>query len=154
MLILPRLEPELVEVVKNTVRENKLWQTKNTDVGLQDVVDQLCEYYHIDGEFRPIVILDEYNYYRRDANMIGVDKISLVSLLHEYRHFLQHHNLGSKVMSTTELVMLEYDAQFWALSVFYHAFPKMFDKAWSEGKLMAPVYDGEVQLSENADMLF
>lgn len=157
-MLLPKLEDGLVKVVKKTVKENKFWKNKNLDV-MQDLINKVSNYYHIPEDKRPKVMISKnllFNYgtYSLSKNLIKVNKVSLVTLMHEYRHFLQYYTLSNDVLNSLNLDQKEYDAQIWALSVFYNTAPEMFDNAWKNGKLMAPNYDGVVQLSEELAILF
>lgn len=78
----------------------------------------------------PMVELGLFPCYLPMIQTILLDKPSIISFLHEYRHHLQH-TAGKRYKGMT----VEQDARAWSLRVFSAGFPKMLEKAVKENKV-------------------
>lgn len=118
--------PEAVNAVDSILPA--LWES-DRDVALSlmdNLAGQLADVYDVPtpgveyGPFPRYVPLD---------GRVYVDKPSVVSFLHEFRHHLQAH--GHQRHSNSEE-----DARGWSVSVFAAAAPDDFDQAWRDGTIM------------------
>lgn len=66
------------------------------------------------------------------SQQIVLPKYSIVSLMHEFRHHMQH-TLPVRLQPTLEAI--EDDARAWSLSLFYASKPRLFEKSVREGKI-------------------
>jgi hypothetical protein len=62
-----------------------------------------------------------------------INKFSVVTFLHEFRHHVQHQSLADDVLRDREF--LEVDARGWSLSLFRKACPKSYKNACDKGLL-------------------
>ena len=98
---------------------------------LDNLKNNLCNIYGIPEDKKPSLICNDCltGFYNPVINCIGLrnDKLSLVTFLHEFKHFLQHHN-GKK---NSEKI-----ARGYSLSLYYKATPKLFKRAVEKGLII------------------
>lgn len=135
------VEQSVVQMVKDMVREG-YYRLDNEGKGhkLNELALHLSQYYNVPTLFRLVISSQLGCQYIGAFNIISIDKPSIISFLHEYRHHLQNHMKGLDIK-----INLEYDAQAWACSIFYKACPDLFTKAVKEGRVMALGFvEGEI----------
>jgi len=101
---------------------------------------RLCDY--LGAVYRvpvPSVEFGLFPCYMPSLQTILLDKPSIISFLHEYRHHLQCY-AGKQYKGLT----IEQDARAWSLRIFHLGFPKMFEKAVKEGKVYFVAWDTEL----------
>lgn len=99
---------------------------------LQELVSDLADVYDMPT---PEVTEDRREVYYPNSETIGLPRVSIVSLLHEFRHHMQQY--GRQANDD-----IEEDARGWSVSMFATAEPDYFDSAWEDGRIMfMPEYD-------------
>lgn len=114
---------DVLDAVKKYVKSG-LWRT-DEDVAFQLLRDLATELSNIYGVCIPKVEKRYSTHYDVGAKRIYLDKPSLVSFLHEFRHHWQYErgiNVGE-----------EDNARGWSLSVFKLALPRSFRHAKEKG---------------------
>lgn len=119
------IKSETLTAVRKCVRAG-LWRLDEAEGFhlLRDLVNELSDIY---GLPIPPVQRDGHSHYNWHIQRIYLDKPSLVSFLHEYRHHMQVER-GVHDGS-------EHDARGWSLSVFKLALPRSFEHAKERGIL-------------------
>lgn len=103
-----------------------MWETHNHE----NVVNLLVEYFNVP---KPIVTVGapgavlEGPHYLPETNTIELDTLSVVSLLHEFRHHLQH---------CTNQPVDEVDARIFSVSLYARVFPVLYQKMSQSGRLI------------------
>lgn len=78
-----------------------------------------------------------YGQYAPWSNDIRLErKVSVVTLLHEFRHAMQHQHVGGYRTVGVPQSVLEDDARAWSLSAFYRAAPRRFRRMVAEGRIL------------------
>lgn len=115
-----------VALVDDTLPE--LWSLDDAAAlaRLQALADDLSDVYEIPA---PTVTYSSQSHYAPYEARLAVNKPSIVSFLHEYRHHMQHY--GWQVNDN-----IEEDARGWSISLFATAEPRHFDRAWRRGTIM------------------
>jgi hypothetical protein len=121
-----------IKAIREAVQVDGFWKAKNNADGdkclmiLGNLGKKLCEIYKIalHGE----ITYGDYEAYFFVRRSITLVRPSLISYLHEFRHHWQTVK-GKRVGS-------EPDARKWSLGAFRKAFPKAFDDAWKNNRLM------------------
>lgn len=112
-----------------------LWGLDRPDAldRLQALADDLSAVYDLPS---PEVRYADRPYYAPGEAVLAVDKPSIVSFLHEYRHHMQAH--GRQANDN-----IEEDARGWSISLFATAEPRHFRRAWERGSILfLPPFDG------------
>jgi len=119
-------------IVKQEVRAGYFRQSDQEKVArLKHLSEKLAAVYDVVpvGEISIDPGLPSYGRYNIATKKVILQKPSIVSLLHEFRHHLQHQG-NIRIVKDKE-----HDAQGWACSVYFKACPKLFTKAAREGKI-------------------
>ena len=119
---------EVKAIVKAALR-TKIWRGSQLEgvTKLQALADGLSDYLHIPHaivEIHPLAMGMGPSY---ADNTCRLDKVSLVSMLHEYGHHIQTH---------MHLTMDEVFPRAFSLGLFKAVAPKMFEKARTNGRLL------------------
>lgn len=113
------VEETVVQTVRETCR-HKWWRAETGPQALRDLNAALSAHYQIDS---PMIVVDgtlpSYNHL---TQTICLDKISLVSFLHEFAHAVWG---GSEIK-----------ARQFSCAVFMRAFPRLYEKACANGTLL------------------
>ena len=94
---------------------------------------KVSEIYQIQFPILQIIDSAGDGYYSVLGNKIAVSRLSVVTLLHEFRHAMQFQN-RTRVMRT--MVQAEDDARAWSLSLYYKVAPKSFKRLVGQNKIM------------------
>jgi len=120
--------PELKAIVKAALR-TKIWRGTPQDgvTKLQALADGLSDYLHIPHaiiEIHPLAMASGPSY---ADGVCRLDKVSLVSMLHEYAH----HVLANLALPQDEVFPRSF-----SLGLFKAVAPKMFERALTNGRLL------------------
>ena len=127
-----RLKPEVIFAVKETIRRYRFFKQNNflKLFLLNRLHNNLCLIYGINEEDKPRLVVTVRNdgFYNQRENIIALSKkVSLITFLHEFKHFLQY--LNNKPNN-------EEIARGYSLSLFYKASPKCFNIALRKGLIL------------------
>jgi len=120
------IEPKNIELVRSLIKGG--YYKKDVEGKREDIiklVESFCEYYDI--EVPEILFNKPTPCYDTICNEIHLSNESIVSLLHEFKHCLQH----IKQLKNTEDI-----ARGWSLSLFYRASKNNFTKLAKEDKIL------------------
>lgn len=108
---------------------------------LEELIDIICKHYNISS---PTITVDNREAYYPNSQEIGLPKSSsVISLLHELRHHIQH-----QVNKRYKGHDIEEDARAWSLRVFKLACPRSFMKSVKVGRIMHIKWNGEKVVNE------
>lgn len=127
-----KIKPSVINAVRETILEHKFFKQNQTTkfVLLVNLKDKLSELYNIDYDNKPtlIIVNNTDGYYNPIENVIALNnKLSLITFLHEFKHFLQiiQHKPNSENI-----------ARSYSLSLFYQASPRHFKRALEKGLIL------------------
>ena len=103
---------------------------------LKVLTDEICKYYNINSP--KIELGDREAYYPVFQTITLTKSSSIISLLHELRHHIQHQ-AGKQYRGHD----IEEDARAWSLRVFKLACPDSFMRSVKAGRIMHIEWDGE-----------
>lgn len=131
------INPKVIIAIRKVITEDKIFKKKelNRVIVLMDLKNKLCDIYNIDKNKIPhLYPTKKDGYYNPIKNGIYInrDKLSLITFLHEFKHFLQHY--FNKTNS-------ENIARGYSLSAFYQASPKHFKRALEKGLILHQIKD-------------
>ena len=94
------IKPGVIYIIKTILKKkyNLRYYKRDNDGKmfiLNEVLKRLCELYNIASENKPTLKIKKntYGYYSPINNTIALsEKLSLITFLHEFKHFLQHIN--------------------------------------------------------------
>ena len=125
------IKPATIKTIKETIKAG-LFKSENTEEFKQNLIinlnTQLCAVY--DLEVNNIIFINTpfcVCNYNRITNNITLNKPSLISYLHEFKHYLDIKS----IYHTTEE-----NARGWSISAFYLATPKLCKSAIKKGFIM------------------
>lgn len=127
------IKSAVINAIRKAIIEDKIF--KKTDIArvmiLFNLKNKLCDIYNIDESSNPHLKPTEDNvgYYNplENAIYINAQKLSLITFLHEFKHFLQ--NYFNKPNS-------EDNARGYSISAFYNASPRHFKRALRKGLII------------------
>jgi len=129
------------QLLKDYVEKDRPWKGTSEEqfAKLDTFLGKLSEIYKLK---KPTLIIDpamtgkvKDGVYEPKDNTIKLPKISVTTLLHEFRHALQHHFRKDVLYPLVEWAMEE-DARSWSLSLWYQAMPEKFRKLVKTGKII------------------
>lgn len=135
-----KVKRNVVKLVLSMVKDNEFYKRSevNKEGLLRETIQFICEEYEIEPPmFR--VDTSNYNHYQPSNKLIVCENTSVISMLHELRHHLQHV-AGKQYPNMT----IEEDARAWSLRVFSRACPKSFEKSVKAGKVNHVKWDEEL----------
>lgn len=120
--------PEVIAIVKAALA-TKLWRGTEGEKleKLRALNRALSEHYGVPACTVDVKRTPRGPHYRPGADQIVIDKVSLVSYLHEMAHHLLHHR-GKPQQ--------EIFPRSFSLSLFYKVAPRLFENARSSGRLL------------------
>lgn len=124
--------PKVINAVKKIIFEKKIFKAsyKERFNILEELLKDLCEIYKIPYEKIPKLNITNKGrgFYNLNTNKIYIDNnLSLITLLHEFKHFLQHINNKT---NNEEI------ARGYSISLFYLCSPKHFINAVKKGLII------------------
>lgn len=148
------LKVDTVQAVKDMVR-NGFYRLNNQEEQLSKLTelgDRLAEIYEIPAPSGTEMFRHPYacGRYDTETNKIYVNKASVVTYLHEFRHHMHNVKEGLAIIGSGEPGD-ELDAQAWACSVFKKACPRMFAKAVVNNRIAGMKYqNGKLMNNDNS----
>lgn len=132
-----KVPKQAVNAVKNIVSNGFYKKDEKEQLNdLKTLTDEICKYYNINS---PKIKLGDREAYYPDFQIIILTKSSsIISLLHELRHHIQHQ-AGKRYRGHD----IEEDARAWSLRIFKLACPDSFMKSVKAGRIMHIEWDGE-----------
>lgn len=137
------LKEDTVQAVKDMVREGFYRKDEQAQYAeLAMLAGKLAGVYEISVPVGPNRFLGMgYGSYNPETTEIKINKPSIVTFLHEFRHHMQAVITDLTIIGDGEPGS-DLDAQAWACSVFKKACPRMFAKAVANGRICGMVYSG------------
>lgn len=137
-----KVPKQVVNAVKEMVAggfyRKEEWEQMND---LKDLTGRICRHYNI---VSPTIEIGEREvYYPLLKKITLVNSSSIISLLHELRHHIQHE-AGKQYKGHD----IEEDARAWSLRVFKLACPNSFMKSVKAGRIMHIIWDGRQVVNE------
>ena len=126
---------KIIELVRKAIITDRIFKKKGLERVniLINLKNNLCEVYKIQKDKQPLLKpslkFNNMDYYDKKTYSIYLnhDKLSLITFLHEFKHFLQHHfNKPNN----------EKIARGYSISLFYIASPRHFKKALQKGLIL------------------
>jgi len=131
------IDEEVVALVRNAIKVERIYRGTNEEKTMKykKLLEALCRHYSLTPVPSLIVDTKKQDFYLQKTagffddsrNMIALRKFSLVTLLHEFKHFMQ---IKSNRPNTED------NARGWSVSLFYRASPKLYAKAVKNGLLL------------------
>lgn len=132
-----KVPKQVVNAVKNIVSNGFYRKDEREQLNdLKALTDEICRYYNINSP--KIELGNREVYYPGFQTIIITKSSSIISLLHELRHHIQH--LAGKQYRGHDI---EEDARAWSLRIFKLACPDSFIKSVKAGRIMHIEWDGE-----------
>lgn len=133
-----KVKRKATRAVKEVVSNGFFEQSLQTQIEwLERTAEVICNEYNI---VCPEVSVADRNFYKPSSSFIGVTKGSMISMLHELRHHIQH-----KANKCYKGHNEEEDARAWSMRVFKLACPGSFRKSAKAGNIKHIKWvDGEV----------
>lgn len=123
------IKPAVINAVKKVIIEDRIFKRTHTErfIILDRLLNKLCEIYNIPEDKKPKLLLTTFSdgFYNMIDNSINLnDKLSLITLLHEFKHFLQ---IANNKPNSEDI------ARGYSISLFYLASEKHFNRAIRKG---------------------
>lgn len=121
-----------IELVKTFIKDKRAWNKPSEELNKNyiELLEKLSLIYGIETPQLKVLSISEiegfYGCYSPIDNIIVLPKYSLVTLLHEFKHALQHHK--NKINN-------EEVARGWSISLFYLSSEKAYNNAVRKGLL-------------------
>jgi hypothetical protein len=129
---LNEIPTKVISEIRATIQAG-LFRTKDEKEKLQMLFalkNQLVQLYNIDQcEIQIVPHWPSVGSYSTDHKTIIIDKCSLVTFLHEFRHHIQH-------CLNLNIIDVEDDARGWSHSAYFLATPRLFETAVRKGILI------------------
>tara|TARA_Y100000310_G_scaffold345029_1_gene461276 strand:- start:235 stop:660 length:426 start_codon:yes stop_codon:yes gene_type:complete len=127
-----RIKPAVVKLVKYVIKDLKFFKVDNRTrkFFLRYLNYKLNDLYKIDLDKQPYLNFNANNdgFYNQIENTINLnERLSLITYLHEFKHFLQHH---FNKTNNEEI------ARGYSLSLFFNASPQHFKRALRKGLIL------------------
>ena len=124
------IKHEVINAVRKAIIEKRIFKQNQNDRFniLKDLLKELCEIYNINEQQKPNLKITELatdGFYNSEENSINLNKkLSLITFLHEFKHFLQiiTHKENSEEI-----------ARGYSISLFYKSSPRHFERALRKG---------------------
>lgn len=133
-----KIKKGVVDTVKNCMVKGYYEMTvEEKSTILKGLCIELCNIYGVENI--PRIGYGVHDCYIPSLNVIYVEKFSLVSFLHEFRHMLQHQK-KFKFKGMT----IEQDARAWSIGVYSKAYPNRFIRMVKANRILHIKWDNQL----------
>lgn len=129
------------KTLRATEKLLKNWATNSEEENLRKMrnwLKDVSEIYQINFPMLQVVANAGAGCYSPQANKIFIKKLSVVTLLHEFRHALQAQGRAPQYVQGTppeERGGFEDDARAWSLSLYFKVAPRTFKRLATENQI-------------------
>ncbi len=124
-----KINEKTIKAVRKTIKKGLFKCNDNVRFCLlKELLKELEAVYNVQFKIKLLIEDNTDGYYNPHTKTIVLNsKLSLITLLHEFKHALQH--LNNRTNS-------ENIARGWSLSVYYKATPRLFERAVNKGLII------------------